>query len=54
MQEFVIFVMKYLKGNMLKIKKFAKIGIVVIMEVNIEALHIAYLVLNIAQQKKFP
>ena len=53
MQKFVIFVIKYLKGNMLKIKHFVKIGIIVIMQVNIEVLHIAYLVLNIAQQKKF-
>ena len=38
MQKFVIFVKKYLKINMLKIKNFGKLGTIVIIQGNIEVL----------------
>ena len=44
MQKFVMFVKKSLKINMLKIKNTAKLGIIVIIQVNIEVLHIAYVI----------
>ena len=44
MQKFVIFVKKNLKINMLKIKNIVKLGIIVIIQVNIEELHIAYVI----------
>ena len=44
MQKYVIFIKKYLKINMLKIKKIylRKSGTIVIIQVNIEVLHIVY------------
>ena len=39
--KFVIFVKKSLKINMLRIKNIAKLGTIVIMQSNIEVLHIA-------------
>ena len=41
-QRFVIFVKKYLKINMLKIKNIAKVGTIAIIQVNIELLQITY------------
>ena len=44
MQTFVIFVNKNLKINLPKIKNIAKIGIIVILQVNIEVLCMAYVI----------
>ena len=42
MQRSAIFVMKRLKINMLKIKNIVKLEIIIIIQVNIEMLHIIY------------
>ena len=44
MQIFVTFVKKKLKTNMLKIKIIYKLGIIVIIQGNIEVLHMAYVI----------
>ena len=44
MQKSVIFVKKRFNVNMLEIKNIVKSEIIVITEVNIEALHIAYVI----------
>ena len=43
-----------LKINMLNIKNIAKLGTNVIMQVNIELLHIEYVIWNIVYLKKLP
>ena len=42
MQEYVTFVKKSLKINMLMVKNIVKLEIIVIMQVNIGVLHIVY------------
>ena len=54
MQKSVIFVKKRLKINMLKIKNIVKLEIIVIIQANIEVLHIAYVIYNIVHLNKFP
>ena len=44
MQKSIIFVKKDLKIKMLKIKNNVKLGTIVIMQVNIDMLHIAYVI----------
>ena len=44
MQKYAIFVKKNLRINMLKIKSVIKLGTSVTMQVNIEVLHIAYVI----------
>ena len=44
MQKFVIFVKKYLKINIQKIKYIKKLGTIVITRVNIEVLQMAYVI----------
>ena len=44
MQKFVLFVKKTLSINMLKIKNIVNLGTIVIMQGNIEMLHIAYVI----------
>ena len=44
MQKSIIFVKKDLKIKMLKIKNNVKLGTIVIMQVNIDVLHIAYVI----------
>ena len=44
MQKFIILVKKIPNINMLKIKNIEKLVTIVIMQVNIEALHIAYVI----------
>ena len=44
MQKSIIFVKKSLKIKMLKIKNNVKLGTIVIMQVNIDVLHIAYVI----------
>ena len=43
----VIFVMKNLKINMLQIKNIVKLGTIVIIQENIEVLHIAYVIFKV-------
>ena len=52
MQNSAIYVKRSLKINMLKIKNFVMLEINIIMQVNIELLHIAYVVQNIVYFKK--
>ena len=52
MQNSAIYVKRSLKINMLKIKNFVMLEINIIMQVNIELLHIAYVVQNIVYLKK--
>ena len=52
MQNFAIFVKKILKINMLKIKNIVKLEIIII-QMDIEVQHIAYVIQNIAYLKKF-
>ena len=42
--KFAIFLKKKLKINMLKVKNITKLGTILIMQVNIEELHIAYVI----------
>ena len=44
MQKFVLFVKKTLSINMLKIKNIVNLGTIVIIQGNIEMLHIAYVI----------
>ena len=44
MQKFAIFAKKSLKKNMVKIKNILKLVIIVIKQVSIEVLHIAYVI----------
>ena len=44
MQKFVPFIKKNLKINMLKIKNIAKLATIVIISVNKEVLHLAYVI----------
>ena len=44
MQKYIIFVKKNLKMNMIKIKSIVKLGFIVVIQVNIEVLHIAYVI----------
>ena len=44
MQKFVLFVKKTLSINMLKIKNIVNLGTTVIIQGNIEMLHIAYVI----------
>ena len=50
---YTIFVKKSLKINILKIKNFVMLEIIVIIQVNIEVLHIADLFQNIVYLKQF-
>ena len=50
---FAIFVDKSLKINMLKIKMITKVQIIIIIQVNIEVMHIAYEVRNIVSLKNY-
>ena len=52
MPNFVILVEKSLKINMLKIKMITKLEIIIIIQVNIEVIHIAYEVRHIVYPKK--
>ena len=52
MQNFVIFVKKYLKINILKVKNIVKLEIIVITQENIELLHKAYVIQKIVNLKK--
>ena len=52
-ENFATFVEKSLKINMLKVKTITKLEIVIIIQVNIEVMHIAYEVRNIVYLKKF-
>ena len=52
MQKSVIFIKKKLKINIWKIKNIVKIRIIVIIQTNIEVLHIAYVIKNIVYLKK--
>ena len=54
MQISVIFVKKNLKINIWKIKNMVKLDIIVIIQGNIEMLHIAYIIWNILYLKKSP
>ena len=47
LQKSAIFVKKSLKINVLKIKNIAKLGTIVIIKVNLELLHIAYVIQSI-------
>ena len=47
LQKSAIFVKKSLKVNVLKIKNTAKLGTIVIIQVNLELLHIAYVIQSI-------
>ena len=53
MEKSVIFVKKKLKTNMCKIKNIIKLEVIVIIQGNIEMLHIAYIIQNIVHLKKF-
>ena len=44
MKKFIIFVQKNLKMDMLKIKSIVKLGFIVIIQVNIEKLQVAYVI----------
>ena len=44
MQKFVLFVKKTLSINMLKIKNIVNLGTIVIIQGNVEMLHIAYVI----------
>ena len=44
MQKYFVFIGKGLKINMLKIKKIVKLEIIAIIQVNIEVLHIPYVI----------
>ena len=43
-QKFVIFIRENFQINMLKVKNIAKLEIIVIIQENIEVLHIAYVI----------
>ena len=43
-EKFIIFVKKNLKMDMLKIKSIVKLGFIVIIQVNIEKLQVAYVI----------
>ena len=47
MQKYVIFIKKILKINILKMKNLIKLEIIIIIHVNNEVLHIAYVIQNI-------
>ena len=52
-ENFATFVEKSLKINMLKVKTITKLEIVIIIQVNIEVMHIAYEVRNIVPLKNY-
>ena len=51
MQKSVLFVKKYLMINMLMIKNIVKLGTIVSIQVDIELLHIAYVINSIVYLK---
>ena len=53
-QKSTIFVKKILKINMLKIKNIKKSEIIVIIQVNIEILHVSYVTQHIVYLKELP
>ena len=53
-QKSTIFVKKILKMNMLKIKNIKKSEIIVIIQVNIEMLHVSYVTQHIVYLKELP
>ena len=54
MQESVIFVKKTLKIIIWKTKNILTLDVIIIIQGNIEVLHIAYVISNIVYLKKFP
>ena len=51
MQKLIIFVKKNLKINMLKVKNIVKLGTTIILQVNTEVLHMAYVIQSIPKRQ---